>query len=70
MMRAVSSGLAAMGGALCCRASGQHDLHSGPREVRFREVINAVRYLVRSGWGWRMLPVNFGHWRTLHGSAN
>lgn len=28
-----------------------------PREVDFREVINAVRYLVRSGCGWRMLPV-------------
>ena len=26
-----------------------------PREVEFREVINAVRYLVRSGGGWRML---------------
>lgn len=29
-----------------------------PREVEFREVINAIRYLVRSGCGcgWRMLP--------------
>src|SRR3954452_8760296 len=27
-----------------------------PREVEFREVINALRYLVRSGCGWRMLP--------------
>ncbi len=38
-----------------------------PREVEFREVINAVRYLVRSGCGWRMLPVHFGHWRTVCG---
>ena len=30
-----------------------------PREVEFREVINAVRYLVRSGCGWRMLPAHF-----------
>jgi transposase len=30
-------------------------------------VINAVRYLVRSGCGWRMLPVDFGHWRTVYG---
>jgi transposase len=37
-----------------------------PREVAFREVINAVRYLVRSGCGWRMLPVHFGHWRTIY----
>jgi transposase len=38
-----------------------------PREVEFREVINAVRYLVRSGGGWRMLPVHFGPWRTVYG---
>jgi transposase len=36
-----------------------------PREVEFREVINAVRYLVRSGCGWRMLPIHFGPWRTV-----
>src|ERR1700678_1752098 len=35
-----------------------------PREVDFREVINAVRYLVRSGCGWRMLPVHFRAWQT------
>jgi hypothetical protein len=29
------------------------------REVDFREVINAVRYLARSGGGWRMLPIHF-----------
>lgn len=38
-----------------------------PREVEFREVINAVRYLVRSGCGWRMLPVHFGRWPTICG---
>lgn len=38
-----------------------------PREVDFRKVINAVRYLVRSGCGLRMLPVHFGHWRTGYG---
>jgi len=37
-----------------------------PREVEFREVINAIRYLVRSGCGWRMLPVHFRHWRTVY----
>src|SRR4051812_33055343 len=39
-----------------------------PREIEFREVINAVRYLVRSGCGWRMLPFHFGsrpHRRTF-----
>ena len=38
-----------------------------PREVEFHEVINAVRYLVRSGFGWRMLPIHFGPWRTVYG---
>jgi len=37
------------------------------RELEFREVINAVRYLVRSGCGWRVLPVHFGHWRMVYG---
>ena len=35
-----------------------------PREVDFREVINAVRYLVRSGCG--MLPTHFGPWQTVY----
>jgi transposase len=38
-----------------------------PREVDFREAINAVRYLVRSGCGWRMLPIHFGAWQTVYG---
>lgn len=37
-----------------------------PREIEFREVINAIRYLVRSGCGWRMLPVHFGRWQTIY----
>lgn len=37
-----------------------------PCEVDFREVINAVRYLVRSGCGWRMLPIHFGAWQTVY----
>jgi len=35
--------------------------------VGVREVINAVRYLVRSGCGWRMLPIHFGAWQTAYG---
>ncbi|GBR54370.1 transposase [Neokomagataea thailandica NBRC 106555] len=30
------------------------------RATDFREIINALRYLVRSGCGWEMLPVHFG----------
>jgi transposase len=37
-----------------------------PLEADFREVINAVRYLVRSGCGWRMLAVHFGPWQTVY----
>src|SRR5258708_33668827 len=38
-----------------------------PGEVGFRGVINGVRYLVRCGWGWRMLPIHFGPWQTVYG---
>jgi transposase len=38
-----------------------------PREVDFREVINAVRYRVRSGCAWRMLPIHFSPWQTVYG---
>lgn len=38
-----------------------------PHEIEFCEVINAVRYLVGSGCGWRMLPIHFGHCRTVDG---
>lgn len=41
--------------------------HGRPREVDFREVVNAVRYLVRSCCGWRMLPIHFGPWQTVYG---
>lgn len=41
--------------------------HRGrPREVAFREVINAVRHMVRSGCGWR-LSIHFGPWQTVYG---
>src|ERR1700692_4209686 len=36
------------------------------RAVDMREIINAIRYLVRSGCGWRMLPVNFPPWQTVY----
>ena len=33
--------------------------------VDLREVLNAIRYLARSGGGWRMLPVHFGPWQRV-----
>jgi putative transposase len=37
-----------------------------PRQVDFREVINAIRYLVRSGCEWRMLPHDFPPYETVY----
>jgi transposase len=31
-----------------------------------REVLIAIRYLARSGCGWRMLPINFPPWQTVY----
>ena len=36
------------------------------RKTDLREVLNALRYLVRSGCGWRMLPIHFGPWQTVY----
>ena len=35
-------------------------------EVDLREVVNAIRYMARSGGGWRMLPNNFPPWQTVY----
>lgn len=37
-----------------------------PRHTQLREVINALRYVVRSGCSWRMLPKEFGSWQTIY----
>jgi transposase len=37
------------------------------RRTQMREIFNAIRYLVRSGCGWRMLPVNFRRGRQCTG---
>ncbi len=31
-----------------------------------REMLNAIRYMARSGGGWRMLPTNFKPWQTVY----
>src|SRR5258708_22587372 len=33
-----------------------------PARTDLREVLNAIRYLARSGGGWRMLPKDFPPW--------
>jgi transposase len=36
------------------------------RLIDLREVLNAIRYMVRSGCEWRMLPVHFAPWQTVY----
>src|SRR6202521_4454725 len=36
------------------------------RTTDLREVVNAIRYMVRSGCEWRMLPVHFTAWQTVY----
>lgn len=36
------------------------------RDVNLREVLNAIRYMARSGGGWRMLPKDFPPWQTVY----
>jgi len=37
-----------------------------PIGVDLREVLNAIRYMARSGGGWRMLPNDFPPWQTVY----
>ena len=36
------------------------------RTTNLREVVNAIRYMVRSGCEWRMLPIHFPPWQTVY----
>ncbi len=36
------------------------------RLYRMREIINGLRYLLRSGCAWRLLPHDFPHWRAVY----
>ena len=37
-----------------------------PREVRMREVVNAIMYLLRTGCAWRLLPHDFPKWNIVY----
>jgi len=37
-----------------------------PRSVEIREMVNAIRYLLRAGCAWRLLPHEFGVWQTVY----
>jgi putative transposase len=36
-----------------------------PRTWTYREIVNAILYLVRSGEAWRLLPHDFPPWQTV-----
>ena len=36
------------------------------RGVDLREMLNGIRYLARTGYRWRMLPINFPPWQTVY----
>jgi len=36
------------------------------RLVDLREILNAIRYVARTGCGWRMLPKDFPPWQTVY----
>ncbi len=38
-----------------------------PREVDFREVVNAILYVLFTGCQWRFLPNDYPKWRTVYG---
>jgi len=42
------------------RAPGRPRLHT------LREVLDAIFYILRSGWAWRLLPNDFPPWKTSH----
>ena len=37
-----------------------------PREHTYREILNAIFYIVRSGCAWRLLPHDFPSWKTIY----
>lgn len=37
------------------------------RGVDLREVVNAIAYVIHSGYSWRMLPHDFPNWSTVYG---
>jgi len=37
------------------------------RQVELREIVNAIRYILRTGCAWRLLPHDFPAWQTVYG---
>ena len=42
-------------------------MNRGRKRVHsYREILNGIFYLLRSGCAWRMLPHEFPHWKTVY----
>ena len=41
-----------------------------PAEHCRRDIVDAIRYLVREGIRWRAMPADFPHWRTVYGALD
>lgn len=37
-----------------------------PREIAYREIVNALLYQAKAGGGWRLLPHDFPNWQTVY----
>jgi putative transposase len=37
-----------------------------PREITYREILNAIFYVLKTGCGWRELPHDFPKWKTVY----
>ncbi|AAM05047.1 transposase [Methanosarcina acetivorans C2A] len=44
-----------------------HNTNQGRKRIHsYREILNAIFYLLRSVCSWRMLPHEFPHWKTVY----
>lgn len=46
---------------------GRTGTRGRPRTWAYREILNAIFYVVRSGEAWRLLPHDFPPWQTVYG---
>lgn len=37
-----------------------------PREIAWRQILNGIFYIVRSGCAWRLMPQDLPHWKTVY----
>jgi len=44
----------------------EYEGYCRPRKYSYREIINGIRYLERTGCQWRMLPKEYPPWKTVY----